>query len=56
MEATLFKDKEVPGQYRVEAIDGDGGCEVAVFSGPNAHTRAAAFASGYYDEFEDETD
>lgn len=57
MEAELIEDKNVPGQYRVEAIDADGGCEVAIFAGPNALDRAVAFAgaSGYYDVWADRT-
>ncbi len=54
MKATLFQDKENPADYRVEAIDDDGGCEVAIFSGPDALGRAIAFAGcGYYDEWAD---
>jgi hypothetical protein len=57
MKAELIEDKEVSGQYRVEAQTEDGGCEVAVFSGPNALDRAVAFAgaSGYYDAWADRT-
>jgi hypothetical protein len=50
MKATLIKDKHNTNDYRVEAIDDDGGCEVAIFSGPNALDRAIVFAGGsYYD-------
>lgn len=56
MQTTLIEDKKTPGDFRVESIDDDGSCEVAIFSGPNAHSRAVAFASSYYDEFEDETE
>ena len=43
-----------PRSYRVEAVDGDGGCEVAIFSGPNALDRAIVFAGGgYYDAWAD---
>ena len=55
MQATLIEDKKNLGDFRVEAIDDDGGCEVAVFCGPNAHERAVSFAANYYDDFEDET-
>ena len=34
--------------FRVEAIDADGSCEVAIFSGPNALARAEHFASVHY--------
>jgi hypothetical protein len=54
MKATLFEDREVPGQFRVESIDDGGACEVAVFSGPNAKDRAIAFAGGnYYEAWDD---
>ena len=55
MKAELIEDKEMPGQYRVEAIDDDGGCEVAIFSRPNALDRAVHFAgaSGYYESWGD---
>lgn len=57
MQAELIEDKDVRGQYRVEAINDDGGCEVAIFVGPNALDRAVAFAgaSGYYDAWADRT-
>ncbi len=50
--ATLVAERNDPTAFRVEAIDDDGGCEVAVFSGPNALDRAIAFAAapdGYYE-------
>ena len=50
MIAELTQDKDSPTQYRVEAIDEDGGCEVAIFSGPSALERAIAFAGGGYYE------
>ena len=46
--ATLIEDKNVPGQFRVEAEVEDGAVEVAVFSGPNAKERAINFAGGSY--------
>ena len=51
--ATLFEDRKVSGQYRVEAQDDDGGMEVAVFDGPNALDRAIIFASEYYGKWND---
>ena len=48
--ATLFRDREHPQDYRVEEIDDDGGCEVAIFSGPDALKRARTFAEAYYGE------
>lgn len=57
MKAELIEDKEVKGQYRVEAQTDDGGCEVAIFAGPNALHRAQMFAGGgkYYDGWADRT-
>ena len=54
--ATLITDRVVANAYRVESIDDDGGCEVAIFSGPNALDRAVIFAGavgGYYDGYAD---
>lgn len=51
--AELIQDKEDPKAYRVEYINDDGGCEVAVFSGPDALNRAATFAGTYYDDWSD---
>lgn len=48
MTAELIEDREIPGAFRVEAIDEDGGCEIAIFSGPGALARATSFATGYY--------
>ena len=58
MKAELIEDKNVSGQYRVEAQTDDGGCEVAIFSGPNALDRAVHFAgaSGYYESWGDPQD
>ena len=54
MEATLMQDKNDQSMYRVEAVDDDGGCEIAIFSGPNALDRAISFAGGdYYDKWHD---
>lgn len=53
--AQLVTDRNVDGQYRVESILKDGGCEVAIFSGPNALDRAVVFAgSDYYSSWSDE--
>lgn len=51
--ATLITDKLDPHTYRVEFIDTDGSCEVAIFSGPNALVRASDFGIDYYDVLED---
>jgi len=54
MIAELVQDKNDPTTYRVEAFDEDGGCEVSLFSGPNALDRAIIFAgSSYYDGWKD---
>jgi hypothetical protein len=54
-EAKLFFDKNRPGIIRVEFIDDDGGCEVAIFDGPRARERAERFASSFYGTFDDRT-
>jgi hypothetical protein len=43
-------DQNHPEDWRVENLnaDGDGGCEVAIFSGPRAEERARRFARGEY--------
>ncbi len=46
--AQLFPDKIEPGEIRVEFIDDDGGCEVAIFAGPRAPERARRFAEAFY--------
>ena len=57
MKARLFRDRQDVKVFRVEAIDPDGGCEVAVFAGPMALERALAFLdSDFYDEWEDPED
>ncbi len=48
--ALIFRDKYDPTVVRVEWFDEDGGCEVAMFSGPRALERALAFGRGFYDE------
>ena len=37
--AKVFEDREHAGDWRVEFVDDDGGCEVAIFAGPNARER-----------------
>jgi len=51
--AALFTDKEIPSAVRVEWVDDDGGCEVAIFDGPRALDRARRFASSFYDSYTD---
>ena len=38
--AKVFEDRENAGDWRVEKIDDDGGCEVKIFRGPRAATGA----------------
>jgi hypothetical protein len=42
----VFKDKNWPSDWRVEAIDhdGDGECYVTIFSGPGSEARAREYA------------
>ena len=54
--AELVQDKNLPGTYRVECINDEGGCEVATFSGPGALVRASYFAGNYYEKWSDPTD
>ena len=51
-QAKVFEDRQSPGDWRVEWIDDDGGCEVAIFSGPNARDRAIRHADRQYGNFE----
>ena len=44
----LAPDQKIGGAYRVEAFDDDGGCEVTIFCGPRARTRAVAFGQSFY--------
>ena len=39
-EIKVCEDRIVPGQWRVEYLDDDGGCYVAIFAGPAAEQRA----------------
>ena len=39
-EIKVFEDQIVPGNWRVEYFDDDGGCYVAIFAGPAAEQRA----------------
>jgi hypothetical protein len=42
--ANVFEDRLTPGDWRVECEDDDGGVEVTIFSGPDAHDRATQYA------------
>jgi hypothetical protein len=53
MKAKVFEDRRIPGDWRVEWFDDDGGCEVAIFSGPNARERALRCADRQYGDFEE---
>lgn len=45
LEFELMESREVPGEWRVEAIDSaDGQVYVAIFSGPYAQKRAQEYA------------
>jgi hypothetical protein len=49
--ATVFEDRETPGQWRVEWFDDDGACELEVFSGPDARRQALRYAVQKYGYF-----
>ena len=51
--AKVFEDRMTPAIWRVEWFDDDGGCEVAIFSGPNARERAIRYADRQYGRFEE---
>jgi hypothetical protein len=51
--AKVFADRVTPGDWRVEWVDDDGGCEVAIFSGPNARERGIRYADRQYGGFEE---
>ena len=46
--AKVFEDREHAGDWRVEFVDDDGGCEVAIVAGPNAKERAIRYADRQY--------
>jgi hypothetical protein len=51
--AKLFRDRTGLDEWRVERIDDDGACEVAIFAGPGAHDHARRFADREYGDFEE---
>jgi hypothetical protein len=51
--AKVFMDRHGNDEWRIEWFDDDGGCEVAIFSGPNAHRRALGYADRQYGLFEE---
>ena len=46
--ASVFEDREISGDWRVEKFNEDGGCEVQVFTGPDARGRAINYAEERY--------
>jgi hypothetical protein len=51
--AHVLEDRENAGDWRVERIDDDGGCEFEIFKGPNARQRARQYAEQRYGKFEE---
>lgn len=51
--AKVFEDREHARDWRIEWVDDDDGCEVAIFSGPNARERALRYADRQYGDFEE---
>jgi hypothetical protein len=51
--AKVFEDRKWRGDWRVEWMDDDGACEVAIFSGPNARDRAIRYADRQYGDLEE---
>ena len=52
LRAKVFEDREIPGQWRVEWFDDDGGCEVEVFIGFDARWQAIRHAADKYGVFD----
>lgn len=50
--ARVFEDREIPGQWRVERFDDHGGCELEIFTGPDARWEARRCAEQKYGKFE----
>jgi hypothetical protein len=46
--ASVFEDREIPGDWRVEKFDEGGGSEVRVFAGPDARQQAIDYAKERY--------
>jgi hypothetical protein len=46
--ASVFEDRETPEDWRVEKFDEDGGCEVRVFTDPDARGQAIDYAKERY--------
>jgi hypothetical protein len=46
--AKVFEDRHYTGVWRVEWVKDDGGCEVAIFSSPQARERTIRYADRQY--------
>jgi hypothetical protein len=53
LQAKVFQDRVMRGDWRVECEVEDGAIEVAIFSGPNARERAIRYADRHYRDFEE---
>jgi hypothetical protein len=51
--AKVFRDREPPGDWRVEKMDDYGTSEIAVFSGPGSRERPIRYADREYGEFDE---
>lgn len=51
--AKVFQDRRQPGDWCCEWINDNGGCELAIFAGPNAQERAIRYADRQYGDFEE---
>jgi hypothetical protein len=53
LRAKVFEDRAVPGQWRVEKMDADGGVEcIEIFSGPSARQRAIDYVQHRFGDFD----
>ena len=51
--AYVFEDQQSPDDWHVQWTDDDGGCEMAIFTGPRARERAIGYAERQYGFFEE---
>ncbi|HET9848454.1 MAG TPA: hypothetical protein VFR68_07865 [Candidatus Dormibacteraeota bacterium] len=51
--AYVFEDRQSPDDWHVQWTDDNGGCEMAIFSGPRARERAISYAERQYGSFEE---
>jgi hypothetical protein len=51
MEVSVFEDRCALGDWRIEAIDEDGGIDLVIFSGRNAESRARDYATWKYPDW-----